>query len=366
MKQPGDPQSPAPGAGVEAALRLVRPCVSAAAPYVPGLQPASGARLVKLNTNENPYPPSPAVTEAILRAGTEALRLYPSPDSDPLREAAEEVYGVPRERILCGNGSDEILSLIMRTFVGEGEAVSWFRPSYSLYPVLAAVSAALSREVPLPRPPADVPVPRPEGKVFFLTTPNAPYGTGFTTAWISRLLDSFPGIIVADEAYADFAAEHCLSLLERAPRLIVVRTLSKAYSLAGMRIGLAFAHEAVVRELRKVRDSYNVSRLAQEAGSAALRDREHFERTRGQVIRTREGFAARLRGAGLTVLPSQANFLFVQIPARPGAGALARHLLDRGFLVRHFAPPELSDGLRISVGAAEDMDRLYTAIKEGL
>jgi histidinol-phosphate aminotransferase len=329
--------------------------------------------LVKLNTNENPYPPSPAVQEAVSRAGAEALRLYPSPDADPLRETAARLYGQSPERILCGNGSDEILSMLMRTFVGEGDTVAYFRPSYSLYPVLAALSAARTVEVPLPRSPVALPVPRPEARIFFLTTPNSPYGFGFPTEWIRRLIESFPGIVVADEAYADFAAQSSLPLLSDSPRLIVVRSLSKAYSLAGMRIGIALAHEALVAEIRKVKDSYNLSRLAQEAARAALADGEHLGRTVARVVATRESFSRRLRETGFTVLPSDANFVFAVPPgrlvsahpsSRPVAEDLAARLLDRGFLVRHFSSPELSDGLRISIGREEDMDRLIAAVRE--
>jgi histidinol-phosphate aminotransferase len=242
--------------------------------------------------------------------------------------------------------------------------VAWFRPSYSLYPVLASLSAARAVEIPLPRSLAGLPVPRPDAKLFFLTSPNSPYGFGFSTGWVARLLESFPGIVVADEAYCDFARENCLPLLQDCPRLIVVRSLSKAYSLAGMRIGLAFAHEELIAEMRKVKDSYNLSRLAQEAGRAALGDRGSLERTRSEVIAIRESFRGRLAEAGFTVLPSDANFLFAVPPGRPGARELAERLLSRGFLVRHFSAPELSDGLRISIGRGEDMDALFAAISE--
>ncbi len=352
------------GPAAEGALGLLRPCVRTSAGYTPGLQPKPGTRLVKLNTNENPFPPSPAVLRAVAEAGADALRLYPSPDADPLREAAAALYGLSSERVLCGNGSDEILSILMRAFVGEGETAAWFRPSYSLYPVLASLSAARTVEIPLPRSVTGLPVPRPEAKIFFLTTPNSPYGFAFPTAWVARLLESFPGIVVADEAYCDFARENCLPLLADWPRLVIVRSLSKAYSLAGMRVGLAFAHEALIAEMRKVKDSYNLSRLAQEAGRAALGDGEHLSRTRAQVIATRESFRAQLAEAGFTVLPSDANFLFAVPPGRPGARELSERLFSRGFLVRHFSAPELSDGLRISIGRQEDMDALFRAITE--
>ena len=220
------------------ALALVRPAIRRMAGYVPGLQPAPGVSLVKLNTNENPYPPSPRVIEA-LRAATDAsLRLYPNPAGQSLREQAARTYGISPEQVLCGNGSDEILAILVRTFAGQDEAVAYFKPSYSLYPVLARIEAARIVEVALDRPGnaqdvEAIPVPSPEAKIFFLTTPHAPYGFGFSARWIARLLERFPGIVVADEAYVDFSSESSLPLLAGNPRLVIARSLSKAYSLAG-------------------------------------------------------------------------------------------------------------------------------------
>jgi histidinol-phosphate aminotransferase len=316
------------------------------------------------------------VIEAITRAAGDSLRLYPSPKGDALRDGAARLYGLTREQILCGNGSDEILGLIMRTFIGEGDTVAYFRPSYSLYPVLAALSKARTVPVDLPRVAlteevARIPVPAPKAKLFFLSTPNSPYGFVFPTAWIARLLRGFKGIVVADEAYVDFAPETSLPLLAQSPRLIIARTFSKTYSLAGARLGFAFAHPAVVEEMMKVKDSYNVSRLAIEAGAAALADQEYLSETRSRVIATRGRFTERLRGMGFTVVPSDANFIFTVPPgAASGMGhtakALYERLLTRGFLVRYFTYPEISDGLRISMGTDADMDALSKTIEEEL
>jgi histidinol-phosphate aminotransferase len=210
----------------------------------------------------------------------------------------------------------------------------------------------------------DIPVPSPRAKLFFLTTPHSPYGFSFPTRWIARLLEGFHGIVVADEAYADFAPESALPLLPANPRLIVVRSLSKAYSLAGMRVGLAFAHESLVAEMMKVKDSYNLSRPAQEAACAALADREHLERTKTRILATRERFTAGLKERGYMVLPSHANFVFAVPPEGLGAEALYEGLLRRGFLVRHFSSPGLSDGLRISMGTDEEMDALSGAMED--
>jgi histidinol-phosphate aminotransferase len=337
--------------------------------YVPGLQPGPGQKLVKLNTNENPYPPSPRVLEVLHAATESAVRLYPPPEADALREGAARLYGLTPSQVLCGNGSDEILAILMRTFVGEGETVAWFEPSYSLYPVLAEIGAARTTTVPLPRVTRSqdmggLPIPSPKAKIFFLTTPNAPYGVAFPTAWIEKLLGRFKGIVVADEAYVDFANETSLPLLAANPRLVIARTLSKAYSLAGMRAGLAFAHEELITEMMKVKDSYNVNRYALLAACAALEDQDHFRSTRDRIVATRERFSRTIADRGFTVLPSQANFVFVIPPGALSAGTLYEGLLSRGFLVRYWKTGVVSDGLRISIGTDAEMDGLATAIEE--
>jgi histidinol-phosphate aminotransferase len=335
---------------------------------VPGLQPTAGQRLVKLNTNENPYPPSPAVLEALRAAVDDSLRLYPSPDAAALRAQAGTVYGLAPEQVLCGNGSDEILALIMRALVDEGDAIAFFQPSYSLYPVMAAMARARVVTVPLPRVRGeteirDLPVPSPRAKIFFLTTPNSPYGYLFPTDWIARLLSSFRGIVVADEAYVDFAEESSLPLLEANPRLLIVRSLSKSSSLAGMRVGFAFGHDAMIEQIMKVKDSYNVSRLAQVAGSAALADAEYSRVTRARIIASRTRLTESLTALGFTVLPSRANFIFAVPPEASDARLLYERLLADGFLVRHFASVGLSDGLRISIGSDEEIDPLIESIR---
>ena len=360
-------REPAPGPA--RAVSLVRGAIRRMAGYVPGLQPKPGQKLVKLNTNENPYPPSPRVIEALRRGADDSLRLYPSPAADALRARAAEVYGLSPDQVLCGNGSDEILTMLMRTFVGEQEAIAFFRPSYSLYPVLAGIAGARTVPVPLPRArtAADVsavPVPSPDAKVFFLTTPNSPYGFGFPTEWIARLLGEFPGIVVADEAYVDFAPESSLPVLSANPRLVVVRSLSKAYALAGMRIGLAFAHPAVIAEMDKVKDSYNVSRLAQAAACEALADREYLRQTRERILASRARFTEGLAALGFAVVPSDANFVFAVPPAGLPARRLYEQLLGRGFLVRYVTAAELADGLRISIGTDDEMDGLLRAVEE--
>ena len=354
---------------VEEARALVRGAIRQMNGYVPGLQPRQGQKLVKLNTNENPFAPAPAVLDALHAAVSGTIRLYPDPEATPLREAAARRYGLEPSQVLCGNGSDEILAMILRTFVGEGEGVAWFDPSYSLYPVLAEIGGCRMVTVPFPRiaRPSEMstlPVPSPDAKLFLLTTPNAPYGAGFPARWVESLLAKFRGIVVADEAYVDFADESSLPLLAGNPRLVITRTLSKAYSLAGMRAGLAFGHPAIIHELMKVKDSYNVSRLAQVAACAALEDQAYFRRTRDQLVATRERFSAALSALGFTVLPSRANFVFAVPPAGTPAGAVYEGLLARGYLVRYWKTGIVSDGLRISIGTDEEMDGLSAALRE--
>jgi len=351
------------------ALRLVRRNVRETAGYVPGIQPAPGEKLVKLNTNENPFPPSPRVLSALREAVDESLRLYPSTDGMGLREAAAQTYGLHPDQVLCANGSDEALAIVMRTFLDQGDPVAWFKPSYSLYPVLAGLAGGRCEEIPIPRPArreeaAAIPVPRPAARLFYLTTPNAPYGFQFPTSWIARFLESYKGIVAADEAYVDFAPESALPLLAEYPNLLVIRTLSKSYSLAGMRAGLVFAHPGLIAEMNKVRDSYNMGRLAQVAAREALLDAEYFGKTRDAILSVRQSFSKRLTGLGFTVLPSDANFVFAVAPAGTTAKVLYEKLLERGFLVRHFGAPEISDGLRISIGTQDDMNGLASAVEE--
>jgi len=347
------------------ALPLVRGAVRAMSAYVPGLQPGPGDRVVKLNTNENPYPPSPRAIRALRASAGLRLRLYPDPACRALREQAAAVYGVEPSQVVPGNGSDELLALLMRTFVDEGGTIAYFQPSYSLYPVLAAASRARIVEAPLPRDATALPIPRVQAGVFFLTTPNAPYGIPFPTAWIEELLSSFTGIVVADEAYAEFAEETSLPLLARNPRLVIVRTLSKSYSLAGLRVGLAFAHPEVAAEIAKVKDSYNLDRSAQAAATAALADQAHFKKNRDRIRATRARFSARLAELGFAVPPSQANFVFAAAgPGMPAARDLYAGLRVRGFLVRFFDRPGLDDGMRISIGTDAEMDALARALGE--
>lgn len=352
---------------------LAQPHVARLHAYTPGLQPSEPG-WVKLNTNECPYPPSPRVAEAIRRELGEdgaSLRLYPNPKSSPLRAALARHHGVNEENVIVGNGSDDVLNLLVRAFCAPGAAVGFMLPSYSLYPVLVEVQDGRSEVIEFDRsmalPWARIAASR--AKAFFLTSPNAPTGVGFGAADIEKLLATFAGLVVVDEAYAPFARESAVPLLARHSRLVVVRTFSKAYALAGARVGYALADPEVIGLLDRVRDSYNVSRLAQTAALAALEDDGYFREIVARVIATRDACLTAFQRRGWFVYPSQANFIFAE--PRNGRGesgsAIAKALYDflyaRKVLVRYFPSHALTASfLRISVGTDAEMAVLNQSI----
>ena len=346
---------------------LALPHVAQLHAYTPGLQPTEPG-WVKLNTNECPYPPSPRVAEAVRReigADGASLRLYPNPKSAPLRAAVAAHHGLPEDNVCIGNGSDDILNLIVRTFGAQEAAVGFTFPSYSLYPVLVGIQDGRSETIEFDRS-MQLPIDRianSKAQVFFLTSPNAPTGVGFSNTEIERILGSYRGIFVVDEAYVPFARENAVSLLARFPRLVVVRTFSKAYALAGIRVGYALAHPEIIDLLDRVRDSYNVSRLSQAAALAALEDDAYHQAMVAKVIATRDANLARFtEERGWFTYPSQANFIFTE--PRSGGGqsgpAVAKAAYDflcsRKVLVRHFPSHALTASfLRISVGTDGEM-----------
>lgn len=357
------------------ASKLALPHLRALRAYSPGLQP-SGPGWVKLNTNECPYPPSPRVAEAILREvgsdGTD-LRLYPNPASRPLREAIAAHHGLSAENVCVGNGSDDILNLLVRIFCSGSSPVGFTLPSYSLYPVLVAIQDGRSEAIEFDRS-MRLPVDRiisSAARAFLLTSPNAPTGVGFKTAEIERVLQGFKGILVVDEAYAPFAAEDAVPLLGRHPNLVVVRTFSKAYALAGMRVGYALGDPDVTGLLDRVRDSYNVNRVSQAAALAALVDAEYCRGVIARIRATRDELVRHCaEGRGWFTYPSEANFVFTEPrDARgrtgPGvAGAAASFLEARKVLVRRFPSHALTESfLRITVGTDEEMLVLNQALE---
>lgn len=333
--------------------------IHAMGPYVPGEQPAPGDRVIKLNTNENPYPPSPRVIEAV-RAAADLVRLYPDPESVRLREAASRAYGFPIDWIIAGNGSDDLLSVLVRSCAGEGEIVAYPVPTYSLYRTLVRAQGAVPREIPWPE---DYSVPPGlEGRLVFLARPNAPTGTMVALRELRELAGRCGGILCVDEAYVDFADDHALPLVRELDNVVVLRSLSKSFSLAGARVGLGFAHPEIIRGLRKVKDSYNLSRMAQAAGEAALADLESMRRNVERVRATRERLVGGLKDLGIPCLPSQANFILARIG--PQARAVYEALKRQGILVRYFDEDRLRESIRISVGTDEQTDVLLGALGE--
>ena len=338
----------------------VRPAVAALEGYVPGEQPAGTARVVKLNTNENPYPPSPAGRTAI-EAEIERLRLYPPPDAAHLRHCAGKLWDVDPAGVVVGNGSDELLVLLLRTFVEPGATVAYPAPTYSLYSTLIEVQGAVVHEVAfppdfdLPRGLFDVPA-----ALLLVCNPNAPSGTRIDTAALGELARSRrDAVVVIDEAYADFADGDALSLVGSAPNVVVLRTLSKSYSLAGLRVGFALTTPQLARELHKVRDSYNLDRLAQVGAMAALEDQATFRRNRECVRATRARLRAALLTRGYDVPPSETNFVLARSPGRSLLGLMEK-LRFEGVLVRWFVA--LPDALRITVGTDQEIDELLAAL----
>ncbi|MBN2332785.1 MAG: histidinol-phosphate transaminase [Deltaproteobacteria bacterium] len=348
--------------------RHVRPAISTMAGYTPGFQPPRNQQIIKLNTNENPYPPSPMVAAAIRRAveSCDRFRLYPDPVSDQLRQTAARVYGLNPEQVLAGNGSDDLLRILLDTFVDPGESVGFFEPSYSLYPVLTRIRGGLPRAFPLNREKPEQRIDTTGIKLFYLTTPHAPYGFSFSNGYIKKLADCLDGILVADEAYVDFAEESALGILAECKNLVVTRSFSKSYALAAMRVGLAFAAPEIIVEMDKARDSYNLDLLAQEAATAALLDESYLKETVGRVKKVRQEFGHLLAEHGFTVFPSRTNFIFTIPPAGFKAADLYQFLADHHILVRYFAAPPLDQGIRISIGTTEQMDQVIQTISNFL
>lgn len=331
--------------------------------YVPGEQP-QGGRVIKLNTNENPYPPAPGVVAAVQAAASADLRLYPEPSAKPLREEAARCYGVRPEQVLAGNGSDELLTMLMRAIVGPDDIVVYPEPTYSLYDTLVTIQEGRSLTIPFL---ADFSLPpalfAAEGRLMMLCNPNAPSGSLTSVATIAELASGFDGVVVVDEAYVDFAppGATALPLLATHPNVLVLRTFSKSFSLAGMRIGLAFGHPDLLAEIAKVKDSYNLNRVAIAAGTAALVAIDWMHENVARIVATRARLGERLAGLGYDVLPSATNFVLARRSGEDQAPVQAA-LRERGILVRHFATDRLRDALRISIGTEDEADRLLAAL----
>ncbi|MFW6094169.1 MAG: histidinol-phosphate transaminase [Pseudomonadota bacterium] len=345
--------------------------------YAWGEQPDDGDT-IKLNTNENPYPPSPRVRAALAAFDTDLLRRYPQPTADPLRDRLADLHELERAHVVVTHGGDEALRLAMTTFVDPGATFTMAEPSYSLYPVLAQVQDARTFTLPLDarwRLPGEAASRLNEAgaRLTCLVNPHAPSGTLSSAADIAALARALDGVLLVDEAYVDFVDPelgHDLTpLVRRLPNLLLLRTFSKGYGLAGLRLGyLLGAPSLIAPIITKTRDSYNVDAISQALGEAALEDRAHAEETWRSVRASRAVLAQRLARLGLEVTPSQANFLLARVPdsTRATAAGLYRHLKARGVLVRYFDVPGLDDRLRISVGSESENRRLIDVLAEAL
>lgn len=346
-------------------LAFIRPRVRAMSGYTPGEQPRGG-QVIKLNTNENPYPPSPRVLEAMAAAAAR-VRLYPDPLATELREHAAALYGVGADQVLAGNGSDEILMILLRACVDQGDLVAYPVPTYSLYETLVEICGGVVKTVPFA---SDFTLPVEDlvalqARVTFVCNPNAPSGTTTPLAVLRELAPRLAGLLVVDEAYGDFGSVAALELIAEHANVVVVRSFSKSFSLAGLRVGLGFAQPQVIRELLKVKDSYNLNRVSIAGAAAALADVDWMRANVERIRATRERLRAGLVKLGYDVLPSETNFVLARRSGedqRPVYEALRA----RGILVRHFATPELQDALRITVGTDDEIAALLSALAEVL
>lgn len=336
-------------------------------PYVPGEQPKV-AGLVKLNTNENPYGPSPKVLEALQAEVGDSLRLYPDPNAESVKDAVAAYYGITPGQVFVGNGSDEVLAHAFLGLLKHEQPLLFPDISYSFYPVYCGLYGITFETVPLTAALAIElkDYARPNGGIIF-PNPNAPTGRLLPLAAIEELLASNrESVVVVDEAYVDFGGESAIALVDRHPQLLVIQTLSKSRSLAGLRVGFAVGHPRLIEALERVKNSFNsypLGRLAIRGAVAAMEDRHYFDRTRQMIMRTREELARNLRGFGFEVLPSAANFVFARHPAWDAA-QLAARLREKAIIVRHFRQERIEQFLRITVGTDDQCAALCRALAQ--
>ena len=358
-------------------MRITK-CVRRLEAYTPGEQPKA-KNVVKLNTNENPYPPSPKCTAVLGSFNLDLLRRYPDPEFTELRTALANLNRTSPANVFVGNGSDEILALAAKCFVENDEQIASLDPSYSLYKTLAAirdvkwVGEDLGREAKDPASPVSR-LP-PKVSLFLWTNPNAPTGTLAVPAAIAAFARKFRGVVVVDEAYADFSRSNCMRLATAARNrnIIVMRTFSKSYSLAGLRVGYCVGPKDLIDALYKVKDSYNVDAIAQQVALAAVKDQKWMKANVAKVVRTRRWFTAELERRGWDVLPSESNFVFARPPAEgrsgiPSASKKAASIFDalraRNIFVRYFRGPKTGDRLRVTIGTDIQMKKLLKALNE--
>ena len=335
-------------------------------PYIPGEQPKD-RKFIKLNTNENPYPPAPGVLEAIRTNADASLRLYPDPEALQLRQALARAYGLKEEQIFVGNGSDEVLAFAFQAFFSQGDEIVFPDITYSFYPVYANLFGIRCRTVPL-KEDFTIPVEQMQGSNgVVIANPNAPTGIELPQSELRRILEANQDVVViVDEAYVDFGGESALPLIRQYPNLLVIQTCSKSRALAGLRVGFAFGDANLIQALNCVKNSinsYTLDRLALAGATAAVEDQAYFDAQRSKVMTTRTRTTEELRKIGFQVLPSKANFIFIAHPTVP-AKKLFAGLREKGVLVRYFDQPRIDNYLRVSIGTDQEMDAFLTAIRE--
>ena len=340
-----------------------RPSINAIAGYTPGEQPKPGMPIIKLNTNENPYPPSPAAIKVLRNLDSEWLRRYPDPFANEFRQAASQALDVPVDWMIVSNGSDDLLNVIIRACAELGRKVVYPMPTYVLYQTLAEVQVAEFVEVPYGEN-YQLPIAKliaADGAVTLIATPNSPSGHSVSTSDLRQLATELSGVLVIDEAYVDFAEGNALPLVKEFDNVIITRTLSKGYSLAGLRLGFGIANPALLSGLFKVKDSYNIDAIACMVGAAAIRDQPYKNSCVEQVKSSRSKLFSDLKNLGFRLWDSQANFLLAQ-PSIGNAESLYLALKEQGILVRYFNRPNLSDKLRITIGTEEQNQRLVETL----
>jgi len=342
-----------------------RPEIESLEPYVPGEQPAAGNNVIKLNTNENSFPPSPRVRDALRVIDTDQLRRYPQPFADDFRAAAAEVLGVDKTWILPGNGSDDLLTQLFRAVTGPKRGVTYPAPTYVLYQTLANIQGCAVTEVPyddtyaLPASQlADV-----GAALTIIANPNSPSGTAASPSELGMLASRVKGILAVDEAYVEFSTGSALDLVREHDHVIVLRTLSKSHGLAGLRLGFAIAQPSLLAGLAKVKDSYNVDAIAAHLGTVAIRDVNYTREVTERIVTARSQLTSTLEDLDFYVWPSQANFILVR-PSRCSAEDLYKALKSRNLFVRYFDEPRLANTLRITVGTDEENHTLTETLKE--
>lgn len=345
-------------------MSYFRPNIEALTGYVPGEQPQAG-KFIKLNTNENPYPASPAAARAVQAVLERGIQRYPDPLATAFRRRAAELLGVEPDWILCGNGSDELLTMVTRAFVGEGQLLRLPYPSYVLYKTLAQIQGAQGEEVWFE---ADWSLPdrfaaaAERLRLVFLANPNSPSGTIVSTERVLELAERLPCPLLVDEAYVDFADDHCLRLVARTDKIMIARSLSKSYALAGLRFGYLVAQPHIIAGLAKIKDSYNCDALAVAAATAAIDDQAWLADNRAKILAGRGRLTAGMRELGFRSVDSQANFVWNTHPARP-VQPLYERLKAQRVLVRYMDYAGWGDGLRISVGSDEQIDACLSLLR---